>query len=116
MQPQPQSPLILGVLFFLLGLFTSSQVLGYPVITDAAPEEAKGTAMGLSAFVIMGLAFILQPLTGWILDHSGLANHHYRPEDFMKALMVFPLAFVIAFFLSLILKEKKVALLARENG
>jgi MFS family permease len=116
MQPQPQSPLILGVLFFLLGLFTSSQVLGYPVITDAAPEEAKGTAMGLSAFVIMGLAFVLQPLTGWILDHSGLANQHYRPEDFMKALMVFPLAFVIAFFLSLILKEKKVALLARENG
>src|SRR3989339_1050103 len=47
-------------LFFALGFFSASQVLGYPMIADSASKDLQGTSMGLAALLIMGLAFIGQ--------------------------------------------------------
>lgn len=97
----------LVVLFFLIGLLSSSQVLGYPMIQEAAPYDVKGTAMGVSALIIMGLAFVLQPVTGMLLDFSHVASAPYTQADFFRAFMLFPLAFLISIVLSLTLKSKR---------
>jgi len=46
-QPISSSFLSLATLFFLLGLSTSSQIIGYPVITESNPSYLTGTAMGV---------------------------------------------------------------------
>ena len=97
----------LVVLFFLIGLLSASQVLGYPMITEAAPSDVKGTAMGVSALIIMGLAFVLQPVTGILLDLGHVANLPYNHADFSRAFLLFPLAFLISVILSLFLKERR---------
>jgi MFS family permease len=94
---------IMSLLFFLLGLFSASQVLGYPMITDSSKEELKGTSMGVAALIIMGLAFVVQPLTGYLIEISSKDGSY----DFHKALLIFPIGFILSFLLSLILKEKK---------
>lgn len=104
---------LLTILFFLIGLFSSTQVLGYPMITDAAPKEAKGTAMGVSALIIMGLAFILQPITGILLDLNKTSlEMTYSAQDFSRAFLLFPIAFFLSAFLASLVKEKKKQLIS----
>ena len=64
-QNLPQGLLI--TLFFLLGLLTSTQVLGYPLIMSSNPPHLTGTSMGLAALIIMGLAATMP-------DHLGLSS------------------------------------------
>jgi len=56
------------MLFFLLGIFTSSQTLNYPIIASNNQEDNIGTAIGLASVVIMSSAAIMQPLFGKILE------------------------------------------------
>jgi MFS family permease len=95
---------MMSLLFFLLGLFSASQVLGYPMITDSSEEKLKGTSMGVAALIIMGLAFVVQPLTGYLIEISSKEGTY----DFHKALLIFPIGFILSFLLSLVLKEKRV--------
>jgi MFS family permease len=90
-------------LFFSLGFFTASQVLGYPMITESAPKELTGTSMGLAALIIMGLAFIIQPLTGFLIDIASSSEK----LNFTYALMIFPIGFFISLLLSFSLKDSK---------
>ena len=58
------------ILFFLLGFFTSSQIIGYPVITESNPKMLTGTAMGLASVLIMTAPMIFEPLYGWLMDKN----------------------------------------------
>lgn len=93
----------MATIFFLLGFFSASQVLGYPMITDSAPAKLKGTAMGLAALLIMGLAFVTQPLTGFLIDKASVQGSY----NFTYALMIFPIGFVVSLVMALSLKEVK---------
>lgn len=88
-------------IFFSLGFFSASQVLGYPMIADSAPKELKGTSMGLAALIIMGLAFVGQPLTGVLIDMSSTASSY----NFTYALMIFPIGFIVSLFMAFSVKE-----------
>src|SRR5690349_11847066 len=44
----------LSMLFFALGLFTSTQVISYPLIAESNPAENIGTATGIASVIIMG--------------------------------------------------------------
>lgn len=93
-------------LFFALGFFSASQVLGYPMIADSSPKELKGTSMGLAALIIMGLAFIGQPLTGYLIDLAS-SNGTY---NFNYALMIFPIGFIVSLLIAFSLKEVSVSI------
>ncbi len=101
--------LAVTVSFFAIGLMSSTQVLSYPMITDAAPEEMKGMAMSFAALIIMGSAFLLQPIFGIVLDWKA-TNGQYGLADFFRAFSLFPIAFAISVFLAWIVKEKKLVL------
>jgi MFS family permease len=98
-----QTPSLVSMMgiFFSLGFFSASQVLGYPMITDSAPEKLKGTSMGLAALIIMGLAFIGQPITGLLIDLGSKGE----AKTFTYALMIFPVGFFISLLTAFFLKE-----------
>ena len=112
--PHP-SETMLTTLFFALGFFTSSQVIGYPTITESNPKELTGTSMGIAALIIMGMAGVIQPLSGQLLDLSwsgGMQNGAplYALKDFMTAFMIFPIGFVIALIALIRIKEPQKAM------
>ncbi len=103
------STFTLITLFLLLGFFTSSQVLGYPLITDHADKEITGTSTSVAAVIIMGLPMFLGPLTGRIMDtlSTTIDGVQFFPrESFMTAFLIFPIGFFIALSLVSIIKEK----------
>jgi MFS family permease len=102
--PAPSQSALM-TLFFLLGLFTSSQVLGYPTITEHNPKHLTGTSMGIASLIIMGLPMLLQPLVGKLLDFGWdktMVDHVpiYSLQNFIMAFSVFPIGFVISFFIA----------------
>lgn len=100
------------LLFFMLGFVTSSQVIGYPLITESNPSSLTGTSQGVAAVIIMGLAMVMQPLSGFLMD-IGWGNvlidgqPIYSYSDFMRAFSIFPISFIVSFFLVLWVREPK---------
>ena len=100
----------LSELFFLLGFFTSTQVIAYPMVAESNSHKLTATATGLASLIIMGGGAIGQLLFGELLDWhwSGtLVNgaRAYVASDYHFAMMLFPFAFAIAFLVILLTKE-----------
>ena len=103
---------LLTILFFALGFLTSSQVIGYPLISASNPEKLVGTSMGVAAVIIMLIAGLLQPFSGAILDLSwnGIMQGNaplYARKDFMIAFALFPVGFILALLSLRYIKEPK---------
>lgn len=109
----PQLSLGLAMLlFFLMGFFTSAQVISYPVVTESNPTAMTSTATGLASFLIMAGPAIAQPLFGWLMDYNWqgtLDVEHgiriYSNHDFLVAMSILPISFVIGLCLSFFVKE-----------
>ena len=98
------------LLFFLMGFFTSSQVISYPTVTESNPTAITSTATGLASFLIMAGPAVAQPLFGWLMDynwHGVLENgvRVYSNHDFFIAMSILPISFVIALILSFFVRE-----------
>lgn len=97
-------------LLFLIGFVTSSQILTYPTIAELNPIALTTTATSVDSILIMSSGFIFQPLFGWVLewnwDHkmvNGVAI--YSPHDFLNAMMIMVIGFVVALGISFLIKE-----------
>jgi MFS family permease len=90
--------LSLLVLFLALGLFTSAQILSYPLIAESNPRALTGTAEGLASVLIMG-GGTLQPFFGTLMELNGhtLANGAaiYSAHNFLLAMSLIPFAFIL---------------------
>src|SRR3990167_5414959 len=98
------------VLFLLIGLVTSSQVLSYPTIAELNPIYLTSTAVSIASICIMASGFIFQPFFGWIMQQSG--THKvirgmtvFTARDFDLAMMIMPVAFVIALIVTMFIRE-----------
>ncbi len=97
----PKAPysLLLG-LFFAIGLFSSTQVIAYPMIAESNPQQLTGTATGLASIIIMGGAGVAQVLFGKLLDwhwngSMELGQRIYSAMNYQFAMLMFPIAFVL---------------------
>jgi MFS family permease len=102
----------MSCLFFLLGLLTSTQVLGYPLITEKAPPHLVGTSMSVAAVIIMGLAGVMQYVSGILIDWkwNGLilnGSPVYTDQDFHRCFMIFPIGLILAMLSVPFIQEKK---------
>lgn len=96
----------LSVLFFILGVVTSTQVIAYPLIAESNRPESTGVATGVASVIIMGGGGIGQILFGFLMHkHAGAASLHYTAADFQFALWIFPIATVIALIAILLTRE-----------
>jgi MFS family permease len=97
-------------LFLLLGFFTSTQIISYPLIAESNANALIGSSTGLAAVIIMSGGAWGQPLFGRLLDlhWNGvkvndlpiytLANYHF-------AWMLLPIMFVVALILAVMIRE-----------
>jgi MFS family permease len=110
MYGQGSSFLWFGSLFFLLGFFTSAQVLSYPVIAESNPQVLTGSATGLAALVIMGGGAVGQPLFGYLLDKywNGAkvdGTPFYTLANYDFAWRIMPLMFIVALVVTFLIRE-----------
>jgi MFS family permease len=98
------------ILFLLLGLFSSTQIISYPLIAESNPRYITGTATGLASILIMGGGAIFQPLFGWLLDlHwnrtviQGLTI--YSATGYLYGLAIMPIAFIVSLLAACFLNE-----------
>lgn len=96
--------------FLSLGISTSSQVLGYPLIAAHAKEELVGTSISIGGVLVMGLPMLLGPFAGNIMDMFSVINDagvtSFPLKSFQTAFLVFPVGFFIAYLSLNGIKEK----------
>jgi len=98
------------ILFFLIGLVTSSQVLTYPTIAELNPIYLTSTSVSIDSITIMSSGFIFQPFFGWMMERSGAHNivngvPVYTAQDFYHAMWIMPIGFVIALVITGFIRE-----------
>lgn len=100
------SPMILSVIFFSLGLFTSTQVIAYPLVAESNSGENTGSATAIASVIIMGGGGVGQILFGWLMQfHAGHAAIRYSSADFQFAMWIFPLSAIAALIAVLCCRE-----------
>ncbi|MCK4934850.1 MAG: MFS transporter [Simkaniaceae bacterium] len=98
---------LLFFLLFLVGLFSSAQLLNFSIAIELHPRIAKGTAIALTNCIIAIGSAILQPLVGYLLDLRSSGVPSYSIADFQFAFTIFPLTFLAAFILLFFVKVGK---------
>lgn len=106
------SVLQINGLLFLLGMSYSAQTLVFTISSELSPSSAEGTAVAVTNMIVMLGGNFLQPLVGLLLDYSWhrtssvvSAVHVYSLQDYQFAMGLMPVGMVLAFFLTLALRE-----------
>lgn len=98
------------ILFFLLGLVASVQVVSYPLVVESNPLEITTTAEGVTCTLIMS-AGTIGSLVGWSLDYHWVGLHyadgsrHYLPGNYQIAGLIFIIGFALATLVAFAIKE-----------
>lgn len=98
------------ILFFVLGLFTSAQIVSYPTIEESNDKTFAGTALGLASVLIMGAPAIFEPIFGWVMDKNWdgtIVNgaHYYSAHTYYYAMLILPVMLIVGLFASLLVRE-----------
>lgn len=106
----PVSPAMMTFLFFLLGLFTSAQIISYALVAERSPRIMTATAVSVISLLTQGGYLIYQNLFSLLLIHHGKIHWVnnlpiYQLEAYQYAAMILPLGLLIAFVMLLGLKE-----------
>lgn len=91
----------MALLFGLLGVFTTTQILSYPIVTETNPLHDTGFAMSFVSILIYAVGAGCNYLFGMITD---ISTHKLD-----AAFLLLPIAFVIAIVIAFFTNEKKFA-------
>lgn len=106
----PVSYSIMVLLFFLLGFFTSAQVISYALVAESSSSAMTATAVSVISILTQGGYIIYQNLFSYMLtNHSGMHMMNGTPvyslSAYQYAAIILPLGLFIAFLMLLGLKE-----------
>lgn len=98
------------VLYFCIGLFTSTQVISYPLVAESNPALLTATSVSVVSFNAISGGAVFQPLIGYLLDKGwdGTTFHDvpvYSLTDYHHAFSLMLIAFVVALVAAAFLKE-----------
>lgn len=101
---------ILLVLFFLLGLISSTQVISYPLIAESNPLHITAMSISVVSFTTISGGAVGIPLFGYLLNWrwNGLMNQGvplYSAQNYHVAMLLMPIALILAFLATLGIKE-----------
>lgn len=96
----------LMALFFLLGLFSGSQIITYALVMQINPKHLTASSQALSATIIMAAGAIFQPLFGYMLQWHN-SSTVYTAVDYERAMWILPISFAVSIVLALMIKEPK---------
>lgn len=99
-------------LLFLVGLFSSAELLSFSLAIEMNSPQSKATAAAFTNFLISTGDAVVQPLVGFLLDHnwSGMITEGirvYATTDYQIALSCLPLTLILGFILVFFIKEQK---------
>lgn len=100
------SVFLMGALLFLIGLCCGAYMLAYTIANELAPAESLSTCTGFTNTLAMLSAPLLQPLIGYLLDLFSTKKDVYTLDNYQNALLLIPVALVLASVLSQFLPEK----------
>lgn len=103
---------IVYILLFLVGVFSSAELLSFSLAIELNSFKAKATAAAFTNFIISIGDAIFQPLVGILLDSNwdGAMKEGiriYKVADYQIALTCLPLTLVISFILLFFVKENR---------
>jgi MFS family permease len=100
----------MAFLFFLLGLFTSAQVISYALVAESSSPLMTATAVSVISILTQGGCLVYQNLYSSLLTHYG--DMHlvsgvpvYSLQAYQYAAIILPIGLLIAFFMLFGLKE-----------
>ena len=99
------------VFLFLVGLFSSAELLNFSLAVELNIKEAKGTSAAFTNFLIAASGSLIQPLIGYILDLGWNGQMHkgspvYSIGNYHLALGILPCCLAVAFVLAFFIKEQ----------
>jgi MFS family permease len=106
----PVSLSMMGILFFLLGFFTSAQVISYALVAESSSPTMTATAISVISILVQGGYIVYQNIFGKILTQLGQMHliHGipvYSLEAYQYAAIILPIGLCIALLLLFGLKE-----------
>ena len=106
----PVSLNTMAILFFLLGFFTSAQVISYALVAESSSPMMTATAVSVISILTQGGYLIYQNLFSTLLTkHEGMHLINgvpiYTLEAYQQAAVILPVGLLIAFLLLFGLKE-----------
>ncbi len=106
----PVSVSQMAFLFFLLGLFTSAQVISYALVAESSSPAMTATAVSVISILTQGGCLVYQNLFSNLL--TGYGEMHlmkglpiYSLNAYQYAAMILPIGLLLAFFMLFGLKE-----------
>lgn len=96
----------LSCIFFAIGLLSSCQIVGYPLISESNHSNNTGIATAIASIIITGCGGLGQVLFGALLQHhAGFIAHHFSSLDFQYAIIMLPIAAAISCLMMLGIDE-----------
>jgi MFS family permease len=95
----------LMTIFLLLGCFTSTQVLSYPLIAESNSIQYAGRACSFASMIIMGGGMLAQLLFGVLLNIHVIPGTEPNSSAFTFAMLLFPVSILLSLFVLLGMKE-----------
>lgn len=87
---------MLFILFFLIGLLTSTQVISYPLVAESNAPKYTGVAVGMASVIVMGGAGFAQILFGVLMGEPMTLQNVYTAAHFECAMKMFIVATFLA--------------------
>lgn len=111
---------LVDLLLILFGGFAAAQGVVFAVGREVADKNIAGSAVALTNMFVMLGGVIFQPLIGKLLDwrwtgHMAGSIRYYSAGDYRFALTALPIALIVAFVMSLFLKETHAHLASKED-
>jgi MFS family permease len=99
-----------SLLFFILGLISSTQIISYPTVAESNPKILTATSVSVVSFTTLSGGAIFQPLFGYIMDRQGdftVVNnmHIYSAMDYHRAMYIMPIAMAVALIVTFFIRE-----------
>lgn len=91
------------VLFFLLGMTASAQVLAYPIVAESNPKNIISTATAIISMQMLLGGAISEPLFGYVLTY--FSESRSLSGAYQAAIQILPIAFVFALGAACLIKE-----------
>jgi MFS family permease len=96
--------------FFLLGLFTSSQVISYPVVSESNSRLLTAMCVSCVSLTTIGGGALFEPVFGWLMDYhwNGVMADGvplFTAGDYQFAMLLFPIGFAVSLATTYFIRE-----------
>ena len=105
--PETSNLIVSGILFYFIGFASAGCVISYAAISEHVTKNVQGTSIGFNNAMATFFAALIPPIVSFLIEMKTPENiHHYSVSDFQRGLVVMPIFYAIAFFISwLFIKE-----------